>query len=174
MELFRFKQGSGPLLVSMPHVGTYVPDLLLRRMMPIARTVPDTDWHLEKLYDFAGELGASVLAATHSRYVVDLNRPPDNANLYPGQDTTGLCPIDTFAKRPIYRMGGSHGHPALDRRAIQQTPVLGAVVRGARVDRRAVVPHDEVADLPLVPVAELRAHAMRMQLSDERTAFIAR
>ena len=105
MELFKFRQGTQPLLLSMPHVGTHLPDLLARRMMPIARTVPDTDWHLERLYDFADALGASVLVATHSRYVVDLNRPPDNANLYPGQDTTGLCPIDTFAKQPIYRMG---------------------------------------------------------------------
>jgi N-formylglutamate deformylase len=105
MELFRFKQGTRPLLVSMPHVGTHIPDAIKRRMMPIAHTVPDTDWHLEQLYDFAEELGASILAATHSRYVIDLNRPPDNANLYPGQDTTGLCPIDTFAKHPIYRIG---------------------------------------------------------------------
>jgi N-formylglutamate deformylase len=89
----------------MPHVGAHIPDALSRRMMPIAHSVPDTDWHLEQLYEFADELGASVLAATHSRYVVDLNRPPDNANLYPGQDTTGLCPIDTFAKQPLYRMG---------------------------------------------------------------------
>ncbi|MEO8203308.1 MAG: N-formylglutamate deformylase [Betaproteobacteria bacterium] len=105
MDPFRFRQGARPLLISMPHVGTHLPDALARRMMPIARTVPDTDWHLEQLYDFADALGASVLAGTHSRYVVDLNRPPDNANLYPGQDTTGLCPIDTFAKQPIYRMG---------------------------------------------------------------------
>jgi N-formylglutamate deformylase len=105
MEPYRFKQGTAPLLLSMPHVGTHIPDALSRRMMPIAHTVPDTDWHLEQLYDFADQLGASILAATHSRYVVDLNRPPDNANLYPGQDTTGLCPIDTFAKQPIYRMG---------------------------------------------------------------------
>ena len=105
MDLYKFRQGTRPLLVSMPHVGTHIPDALARRMMPIARTVPDTDWHLEQLYDFADGLGASVLAATHSRFVVDLNRPPDNANLYPGQDTTGLCPIDTFAKQPIYRMG---------------------------------------------------------------------
>lgn len=105
MELFRFRQGSQPLLISMPHVGTHIPDALARRMMPVARTVPDTDWHLERLYDFAETLGASVLAGTHSRYVVDLNRPPDDANLYPGKDTTGLCPIDTFDKRPLYRMG---------------------------------------------------------------------
>ena len=59
MELFKFRQGTQPLLLSMPHVGTHLPDLLARRMMPIARTVPDTDWHLEQLYDFADALGAS-------------------------------------------------------------------------------------------------------------------
>src|SRR5690349_5798282 len=105
MELFKFKQGTAPLLVSMPHVGTHLPDAIKRRMMPIAHTVPDTDWHLEQLYDFAQELGASVLAATHSRYVVDLNRPPDNANLYPGQDTTGVVPLDTFHREPLYLPG---------------------------------------------------------------------
>ncbi len=74
-------------------------------MTPVGLQLPDTDWHLERLYDFLGELGASVLVATHSRYVVDLNRPPDNANLYPGQDTTPLVPIDTFHKEPLYRRG---------------------------------------------------------------------
>jgi N-formylglutamate deformylase len=102
---FRFRQGTQPLLISMPHVGTHVPPTLAARFTPEARQVPDTDWHLERLYDFADALGASVLVATHSRYVVDLNRPPDNQNLYPGQDTTGLCPVDTFDKTPIYAEG---------------------------------------------------------------------
>lgn len=105
MAPYTFREGRGPLLVSMPHTGTHVPEALARRMTEIARTVPDTDWHLERLYDFLDALGASVLVATHSRYVVDLNRPPDNANLYPGQDTTGLCPVDTFYRQPIYAPG---------------------------------------------------------------------
>jgi N-formylglutamate deformylase len=71
-------------------------------MSPAALRVPDTDWHLPQLYDFAAGLGASVLAATHSRYVIDLNRPEDDANLYPGQDTTSLVPRDTFAKEAVY------------------------------------------------------------------------
>jgi N-formylglutamate deformylase len=103
MESFRFRAGRTPLLVSMPHVGTYIPDALAVRMTDAALAIPDTDWHLEQLYDFLDELGASVLVATHSRYVIDLNRPPDNANLYPGQDTTALVPIDTFAREPVYR-----------------------------------------------------------------------
>jgi N-formylglutamate deformylase len=103
MEPYRFRQGRIPLLVSMPHTGTHVPPALMERFSSEAKSVPDTDWHLEALYDFLDELGASVLVATHSRYVVDLNRPPDNANLYPGQDTTGLVPLDTFYKQRIYR-----------------------------------------------------------------------
>jgi N-formylglutamate deformylase len=105
MELYRFREGSAPLLVSMPHTGTFIPEWLAPRLSPAARALPDTDWHLERLYDFVDELGASVLVATHSRYVVDLNRPPDNANLYPGQDTTGIVPMDTFHREPIYLPG---------------------------------------------------------------------
>jgi N-formylglutamate deformylase len=74
-------------------------------MTPAALAVPDTDWHVDRLYDFLDALGASVLRPTHSRYAVDLNRPPDGANLYPGQDTTALVPTDTFAREPIYRAG---------------------------------------------------------------------
>jgi N-formylglutamate deformylase len=99
---FRLRQGTHPLLVSMPHVGTHVPPALAARFTDEARQVPDTDWHLERLYAFAEQLGASVLVATHSRYVIDLNRPPDGASLYPGQSVTGLCPIDTFDATPIY------------------------------------------------------------------------
>jgi N-formylglutamate deformylase len=99
---FRFRRGTRPLLVSMPHVGTYLPAALAQRMTDEARRVPDTDWHLELLYDFLDELGASVLVATHSRYVIDLNRPPDGASLYPGRNVTGLCPIDTFDEAPLY------------------------------------------------------------------------
>jgi N-formylglutamate deformylase len=105
MDLFRFRRGSSPLIVSMPHTGTHVPEWLAPRLSAAARPVPDTDWHLERLYDFVDDLGASVLVATHSRYVVDLNRPPDNTNLYPGQDTTGIVPLDTFHREPIYLPG---------------------------------------------------------------------
>lgn len=102
---FILKQGTAPLLVSMPHIGTHVPEALAARLTDEGRRVPDTDWHLPLLYDFAESLGASILMATHSRYVIDLNRPSDNANLYPGQDTTGLCPVDTFDKTPLYQNG---------------------------------------------------------------------
>lgn len=102
---FTFHQGTAPLLISMPHVGTYVPPAIAARFTAEARQVHDTDWHLERLYGFAKALGASILVATHSRYVVDLNRPPDGASLYPGQSVTGLCPVDTFDDTPIYAAG---------------------------------------------------------------------
>ncbi len=103
MPPFRFHPGTQPLLISMPHVGPYLPPDLAPRLTDSARQVPDTDWHLERLYDVAKELGASLLIATHSRYVIDLNRDPSGASLYPGQSVTGLCPLDDFDDQPLYR-----------------------------------------------------------------------
>ncbi|MBC3873219.1 N-formylglutamate deformylase [Undibacterium flavidum] len=102
---FHFKQGSLPLLISMPHVGTEIPEQVLAQLNPVAQVKADTDWHLPLLYNMLDELGASCIHARYSRYVVDLNRPSDDMNLYPGQDTTGLCPVDTFAKEPLYKNG---------------------------------------------------------------------
>ncbi len=102
---FLFHAGTQPLLLSIPHMGTHVPLSIAERLTDEARRVPDTDWHLDRLYAFARDMGASILQATHSRYVVDLNRPPDNASLYPGQNTTSLCPLETFDGMPIYQSG---------------------------------------------------------------------
>ncbi|MEN9868643.1 MAG: hypothetical protein RL748_4233, partial [Pseudomonadota bacterium] len=105
MPDFDFHAGNLPVLVSMPHAGTDIPDHIAARMQACALKKPDTDWHLPRLYDFLHGMGVSTLSARWSRYVVDLNRPPDDTNLYPGQDTTGLCPLDTFAKAPLYLEG---------------------------------------------------------------------
>ena len=102
---FEFKQGSIPLLVSMPHVGTDIPDDIAARLAPCASARADTDWHLKELYGFLGEMGASTISARWSRYVIDLNRPPEDTNLYPGLSTTGLCPVDTFGSEQLYREG---------------------------------------------------------------------
>lgn len=104
---FTFHRGTRPLLVSMPHIGTHVPAALSARLTPQARELHDTDWHLARLYAFAVDMGASVLQATHSRYVIDLNRPPDGASLYPGQSVTGLCPTDMFDAAPLYADGAA-------------------------------------------------------------------
>lgn len=105
MEPFRLTRGTAPLLVSFPHVGTYLPPEIAERLTPEARGVPDTDWFVDRLYDFVHELGASTIVATHSRYVVDVNRPPDDASLYPGQATTGIVPATRFDGSPLYLSG---------------------------------------------------------------------
>jgi len=105
MDVCSLQRGTIPLLVSLPHDGTRVPDELAARMTAEARAVPDTDWFVSRLYDFAGRMGASVLVPEFSRYVVDLNRPPDDVSLYPGQNTTGLCPAVRFDGEPVYLPG---------------------------------------------------------------------
>ena len=104
-EIYELRQGSSPLLISMPHVGTRLPDDLMGAFSEVGLQVDDTDWHIAELYDFAADLGASVIRPFHSRYVIDLNRPADGKSLYPGQNTTGLCPLTTFDNLPLYRSG---------------------------------------------------------------------
>ncbi|MFL6657228.1 MAG: N-formylglutamate deformylase [Massilia sp.] len=113
---FAFKQGSIPLLVSMPHVGTDIPDDIAARLAPCALERADTDWHLGQLYGFLQDMGASTIAARWSRYVIDLNRPPEDTNLYPGLSTTGLCPVDTFGSEPLYRGGDTPGEQEVQQR----------------------------------------------------------
>ncbi len=101
-ELYRFIRGEQPLLISVPHDGRNIPAEIESRMTDAGRAIPDTDWHVAKLYEFARETGASMLIANYSRYVVDLNRSAQDDALYPGQVATGLCPQQTFAGEPLY------------------------------------------------------------------------
>lgn len=102
---YSFSSGNSPLIISMPHAGTLIPEHIAAAMTPAALEMPDVDWHIPQLYDMAKNYGATVLSAEYMRYVIDLNRSPDDTSLYPGQDTTGLCPIDTFSKQSIYKAG---------------------------------------------------------------------
>jgi N-formylglutamate deformylase len=104
-DIYALTRGEAPLLVSIPHAGTVIPPELEARMTPAALQRADVDWHLPQLYDFARGMGATLLVARHARHVIDLNRPPEDESLYPGQDVTGLIPIDTFRKEPLYRPG---------------------------------------------------------------------
>jgi N-formylglutamate deformylase len=114
--IFQLTQATTPLLISVPHCGTFIPPELAARMTPEALAVPDTDWHVEKLYGFAPALGAGLITATHSRYVVDLNRDPSGKPLYPGADNSELAPLKTFASEPIYRPGQEPDQAEIDRR----------------------------------------------------------
>ncbi|MDR3415628.1 MAG: N-formylglutamate deformylase [Nevskia sp.] len=102
VALYTFAAGSTPLLIDVPHAGTYVPTDLRAGLGAAAQILPDTDWHVHLLYEFALEQGAGLMVATHSRYVVDLNRDPGGAALYPAADNTELCPIRTFDNADIH------------------------------------------------------------------------
>lgn len=102
---FSLHRGTAPLLVSMPHIGTHIPEALQARYVPRALATEDADWHLARLYDFLPAMGASVLQPTVARYVIDLNRPPDDAPMYPGASNTELCPTRFFNGDPLYREG---------------------------------------------------------------------
>jgi N-formylglutamate deformylase len=105
MDVFKFHQGSLPLLVSIPHSGVYVPESIHQRQTKIGHQLIDTDWHIPELYSFLEELDCSVIEANYSRYVVDLNRPPDNSSLYPGKKVTGICSAETFMGQRLYIEG---------------------------------------------------------------------
>ncbi|MGI9302623.1 MAG: N-formylglutamate deformylase [Gammaproteobacteria bacterium] len=105
MTSYRYQPGNQPVLMSIPHVATEIPADIAARMTVAGKAVPDTDWHLERLYDFAAELGIGVLQAVYSRYVIDLNRAPDGKPLYPGTSNTELVPTSTFASHNIYVQG---------------------------------------------------------------------
>jgi N-formylglutamate deformylase len=116
MDVFRFQPGETPVLLSIPHVGTDIPLDIAATMTEAGRAVPDTDWHLDRLYSFAPALGIGYLAANHSRYVIDLNRDPAGRALYAGADNTELCPTTTFEREPIYRDGAAPDADEITRR----------------------------------------------------------
>lgn len=99
---FLLRQGAGRLIISVPHAGIYLPSQIAQNLTPMGRDIVDTDWHVDKLYGFAERLGATLLVATHSRTVVDLNRAPGGGALYPGQAETTICPTETFDGAPLY------------------------------------------------------------------------
>ncbi|WP_374667061.1 N-formylglutamate deformylase [Ramlibacter sp.] len=103
--LFAVRRGQAPLLISIPHLGTRIPDDLKDVYTDDALLLADTDWHLDRLYAFARQLDATVVQANVSRYVIDLNRPASGESLYPGMVTTSLCPSETFRGQALYRSG---------------------------------------------------------------------
>lgn len=106
MELVTLHRGTAPLLISLPHDGSFIPEAVAARMQPQARRSVDTDWHVGRLYEpLAKALGASLLRPLASRYVVDLNRPADGQALYPGRRETGLVSTIGFDGEPLYLEG---------------------------------------------------------------------
>jgi N-formylglutamate deformylase len=114
--VYTLHRGNAPLLVSLPHVGHEIPHELHRDYVERALASEDTDWHLERLYNFVADLGASLIVPRYSRYVIDLNRPPDDTPMYPGASNTELCPTRFFTGEPLYREGQAPDAAELARR----------------------------------------------------------
>lgn len=115
MDIVEVIEGEGPVVLGQPHGGTEVPEEIRARLNETGLGLSDTDWHIGKLYD--GLLpAATVVRARLHRYVVDVNRDPSGASLYPGQATTGLCPITDFDGQPIWRDGAEPDEAEVERR----------------------------------------------------------
>ncbi len=115
-DIYTLTQGHSPLLISMPHVGSVIPLDIRLQLVDRAFYAEDTDWHLDKLYAFAQGMGASTLVPRYSRYVVDLNRPPENVPMYPGVNNTELCPTHFFSGDALYPQGEEPSEQEMTRR----------------------------------------------------------
>jgi len=135
------RRGEAPLVVSIPHAGTEIPTHLDGRLVSTWLARKDADWWVDRLYLIADRLDATVVATAISRTVIDVNRDPSGASLYPGLATTGLCPAETFDGEPLWRSG--HGPDAAeieDRRRLYFEPYHEALAGEiARLRKRGPV-----------------------------------
>ena len=154
-DVYTLHRGSTPLIVSVPHAGTTIPDDLRDRYLPRALDVEDTDWHLDRVYAFVRELGASFLVPRYSRYVIDLNRPPDDTPMYPGANNTELCPTHFFTGDALYREGAAPDAAEIARRRERywqpyDDPLAGVIERVKAAHGHAIVfdGHSIMSTLP--------------------------
>ncbi len=96
-------RGDSPLLLAFPHTGIDIPAALQARFVSDWQARRDADWWVDRLYDFA--VDATTVRTRISRSVIDVNRDPSGASLYPGQATTALCPTTDFDGDSLYRSG---------------------------------------------------------------------
>ena len=108
--------GDSPVILGVPHAGTFIPDDIRARLNDTGLAIADTDWHVDRLYSNLLP-GATMVCATFHRYVIDANRDPEGISLYPGQNTTSLCPVTDFDGRPIYLEGEEPSPDEIEQRA---------------------------------------------------------
>jgi len=149
------QSGDAPLVLSVPHAGSELPGDLESRLVSPWLARKDTDWYVDRLYEFAGDLGATVIRTCVSRTVIDVNRDPEGRSLYPGQATTELCPTTTFDGEPLYRDGGDpDGREIAARRERFYTPyhaAIAAAIARLRTVHGAVVVFDAHSIRSVVP-----------------------
>jgi formiminoglutamase len=130
LEWLTVERRDAPLLLSIPHAGTQIPEAIERSLVSPWLARKDADWYVDELYGFAAQLGATIVRTSRSRTVIDVNRNPDGASLYPGMATTGLCPIETFDGEPLYRSGSKPGDGEVaERRTSWYEPYHAALER---------------------------------------------
>jgi len=128
------RRGEAPLIVAFPHTGTDLPGEILPCLVSPWRARRDADWWVSRLYDFAEDLGATMVRTALSRTVIDVNRDPSGASLYPGQATTELCPTTTFDGEALYLPGRTPDDAEIARRTQQGFTPYHAALRG-EIDR---------------------------------------
>ncbi len=104
MKPVKLIEGNSPIILAFPHVGTHVPQEIFEKLNARGQSLSDTDWHVDRLYDGLIQ-DATMVIATFHRYVIDANRDPAGVSLYPGQNTTSLCPTTDFDGQAIWRSG---------------------------------------------------------------------
>ena len=145
MSWLTIRRGQAPLIVSFPHTGTAIPEKFESSLVSVWRARKDADWWIDRLYDFAGSLDATLVHTAISRTVIDVNRDPSGASLYPGQATTELCPTSTFDGEPLYRDKGPDAAEIEDRRKGYFAPyheALAAEIARLRARHDHVVLYD--------------------------------
>lgn len=148
--------GQAPLIVSIPHAGTLIPDEIFGLVsQDLARR--DADHQVDQLYGFAANLGATVVHSRISRTVIDLNRDPSGQSLYPGQATTGLCPVSTFDGEPLYYAGAEPEAAEIRRRRPAWFDPYHAALREQIARLRALHPA-----VVLYDAHSIRSHVPRL------------
>ena len=117
MSFLEVTRGNSPLVLGLPHTGTDLPQDVAAAVNETGRAIADTDWHIHTLYDGLVEDVTTVRTRVH-RYVIDVNRDPSGKSLYPGQNTTGLCPVTDFDGQSIYREGHMPDAAEVERRRV--------------------------------------------------------
>ncbi len=144
MDWLRVERGDAPVIVAFPHGGSDLAGYDAQFVSPwLAQR--DADWWIAEVYHFVRDLGVTTVATTISRSVIDCNRDPSGASLYPGAATTELVPTTTFDGEPLYAGALPDADDVAPRRAAYFDPYHAALM--AEIARlRAVHPRVVVYD----------------------------
>ena len=177
-----------PLIVSFPHTGTEIPAEIEARCVSPWLARKDADWWIDKLYDFAGELGATTIHTAISRTVIDVNRDPAGVSLYPGQNTTELVPSTTFDGEPLWRPDQAPDEAEIVRRrtayfvpyhehlSAEVTRLRGRHPRVTLYDChsiRSIIPRLFPGELPVMNIGTNAGASCDMDLAEPITAIAA-